>query len=658
MKNMTEPNINFLRIQSKYFPTINDAAKEIINLSSILELPKGTEHFLSDIHGEYEAFSHIIRNASGTIKNKIEELFGSSLMKIEKKSLATLIYYPEEMIKKKKEQNVDEVLSDWYKINLYRLVEICRALSSGYTRSKVRKAFPNTFSYILEELLNERYIDKNREGYFDGIVKTIIEIDKAEEFIVTLAKLIQQFVIDRLHIIGDIYDRGKSAEKIFDMLLEYHNIDIQWGNHDMLWMAAAAGSEACMANALRISLRYGNLHTLEEGYGVNLLHLGAFAMETYKDDPCEAFYPKLSSDYEFSEKTIRFIAQMHKAISIIQFKLEGQLIDRYPEFEMNGRKLLDKMDLEKGIIILNDVEYKLNDTYFPTIDSNSPYELSEEEEILVQKLKFSFMNNDKLQAHTRFLFLKGSMYLKFNGNLLFHGCIPTEENGEFSSMKIKGKPYKGKELIEVLEHYVRNGYFKKEGSKEKEFGKAIMWYLWSGTKSPLFGKDQMKTFERYFLENKESHKENRNYYYTYRDNEEYIRKIFTEFNMTFDNSHIINGHVPVKAIKGEKPIKAGGKLFVIDGGLSKAYQEATGIAGYTLIYNSKGLILVAHEPFQSRKIAIEEETDIISTEIIVEKTEKQLLINDTDTGKEIKEQILVLKSLVEAYKKGWIREKS
>jgi fructose-1,6-bisphosphatase-3 len=651
-------NIDFLKIQSKFFPTVNDACKEIINLSSILSLPKGTEHFLSDIHGEYEAFSHIIKNASGTIKNKIEELFGTSIMNVEKKSLATLIYYPQEMIRKNREISKNRDLSDWYKINLYRLVELCRALSSGYTRSKVRKALPKDFSYILEELLNERYIDKNRESYFDGIIKTIIELDKAEEFIITLSKLIQQFAIDRLHIIGDIFDRGKSAEKILDMLLDYHNVDIQWGNHDILWMAAAAGSEVCMANALRISLRYGNLHTLEEGYGINLLHLGAFAMETYKDDPCISFYPKLSSTEEYSDKTIRFIAQMHKAISIIQFKIEGQLIDKYKEFELEERKLLDKIDFDKGTIEILGKRYKLNDTNFPTVNPKMPYKLTEEEEILVSKLKFSFMNNDKLQEHTRFLFLKGSMYLKFNGNLLYHGCIPTEENGEFSEFNINGIAYKGKRLIEVLEEYIRDGFFRKEGTKEKEYGKAIMWYLWNGSKSPLFGKDQMKTFERYFIDNEEIHKENRNYYYTYRDKEEYLRKIFVEFEMDIENSHIINGHVPVKAIKGEKPVKANGKLFVIDGGLSRAYQKTTGIAGYTLIYNSKGIILVAHEPFHSTKKAIEEEKDIVSTKIIIEKTEKQLLISDTDTGKEIMEQIKILKHLVEAYKKGWIKEKN
>ncbi len=653
---MKNENIKFLKLQAKHFPTINDASREIINLSSILELPKGTEHFLSDVHGEYEAFSHIIRNASGTIKNKIEEIFGSSLMKVEKKSLATLIYYPEEMIKKKKEQETE--LLDWYKINLYRLVEICRASSSGYTRSKVRKALPSTFSYVLEELLNERYTDRNRETYFDGIVKTIIDIGKADEFIITLAKLIQRFVIDRLHIIGDIYDRGRSAEKIFDMLLEYHTVDIQWGNHDMLWMGAGAGCEACIANALRVSLRYGNLHTLEEGYGINLLNLGTFAMEVYENDECTPFYPRLSDEADYNDKKKKFIAKMHKAIAIIQFKIEGKLIEKHKEFNMDSRKLLDKINHHDGTITINGKSYKLLDSNFPTINPLSPYDLTEDEEELIKKLKFSFMNNEKLQSHIRFLFLKGSMYQNYNGNLLYHGCIPTNEDSEFSSMKIKGKEYKGKKLIEALELLIRDGYFKKEGTKEKEYGKSIMWYLWSGPNSPLFGKDEMKTFERYFLDAPETHKENRNFYYKYRDDSDYIEKIFTEFEMDSQNSHIINGHVPVKTIKGEKPIKANGKLFVIDGGLSKAYQKATGIAGYTLIYNSKGLVLVAHEPFHSTKQAIENENDIISTKVIVEKTEKVLLISDTDTGKEIKEQIEILMSLVEAYKKGWIKEKS
>lgn len=649
-------HLNFLKLQAKHFPTINDASREIINLSSILELPKGTEHFLSDVHGEFEAFSHIIRNGSGTIKNKIEEIFGTSIMKVEKKSLATLIYYPHEMIKKKKLEVLD--LTDWYKISLYRLIKVCKVVSSGYTRSKVRKALPNSFSYIIEELLNERYLDKSREVYFISIVNTIIEIGKADEIIITLAELIRRFIIDKLHIIGDIFDRGDSAEKIFDMLLTHHNVDIQWGNHDMLWMGAAAGSKPCIANALRISLRYGNLHTIEEGYGINLLHLGAFAMETYGDDECIPFLPKLSNKNYFNEKNIRFISKMHKAISIIQFKLEGQIIDEYPEFNLNHRKLLDRIHFDKGVINIEGNDYTLTDNKFPTIDSNNPYKLTVEEEEIIEKLKYSFQNNEKLQSHIRFLFLKGSMYSKSNENLLFHGCIPTEENQDFSSMKIKDNIYKGKKLVEIFELYVRDGYFKKEGSSKKEYGKAIMWYLWSGPNSPLFGKDKMRTFERYFVKETEVHKELRNSYYKYRDIQEYIEKILVEFSLNPNVSHVINGHVPVKAIKGEKPIKAGGKLFVIDGGLSKAYQETTGIAGYTLIFNSKGLILVAHEPFHSTKKAIDEEKDIISTEIIIEKTDKELLIKETDIGIEIKEQIEILKKLLEAYKMGLLKEKN
>lgn len=648
--------LNFYKLQSKFFPTINEASTEIINLSSILELPKGTEHFLSDVHGEDEAFSHVIRNASGAIKNKIEDIFGSSLMNSEKKSLATLIYYPEEMIEKKKEEYTE--LSDWYKITLYRLVEICRASSSGYTRSKVRKALPKTFSYIIEELLNERYRDKNREIYFDGIVKTIIDIGKAEEFIVTLAKLIQRFVIDRLHIIGDIYDRGNGAEKIFDMLLDYHSVDVQWGNHDIVWMGAAAGSRTCIANVLRVSLKYGNLHTIEEGYGINILPLASFAMEVYRDDQCSLFAPKLNFENDFTKKDIRVISQMHKAISIIQFKLEGRLANVYKDFKMENRLVLEKIDITNKTIELDGKVYSLLDTNFPTIDFNNPYELTEEEKEVIKKLKFSFVNNEKLQTHVRFLFSNGSMYLKCNGNLLYHGCIPTDQNGNFDSLSIQGTQYKGKDLVEILETYVRDGYFKKEGSEEKEFGKAIMWYLWSGAKSPLFGKSKMATFESYFIADKAASKELKNYYYDFRDQAPYAEKILEEFGLNPKNSHIINGHVPVKNPKGESPVKANGKLFVIDGGLSKVYQETTGIAGYTLIFNSRGLILTAHQPFHSKRKAIEEENDIISTEIIIEKTDKELLISDTDTGKEIREQILNLKNLVEAYKKGIIKEKN
>lgn len=656
MTNKNSDNkLNFFKLQSKFFPSINEASIEIINLSAILELPKGTEHFLSDIHGEDEAFSHVIKNASGAIKNKIEEIFGKSLMNTEKRSLATLIYYPEEMMEKKISEGAG--LSEWYRITLYRLVEICRESSSGYTRSKVRKALPKTFSYIIEELLNERYKDKNRETYFESIIKTIIDTGKAEEFIVTLAKLIQRFVIDTLHIIGDIYDRGHGAEKIFDILLNYHSVDVQWGNHDIVWMGAASGSEACIANVMRVSLKYGNLHTIEEGYGINILPLASFAMDVYKNDECGRFHPTVSFENDYSEKDIRFISQMHKAIAIIQFKLEGQLIKKYKDFKMENRLILDKIDVENSTVIIDGKTYSLLDNNFPTIDLNNPYELTREEKDVIKKLKFSFINNEKLQKHVSFLFSNGSIFLKLNGNLLYHGCIPTNEDGEFSSVSINGVNYKGKALIEMLEVHVREGYFNKEGSKEKEFGEIIMWYLWSGSNSPLFGKSKMSTFESYFIEDKEACKEEKDYYYKFRYDVPYVEKILREFELDPENSHIINGHIPVKNPEGENPVKANGKLFVIDGGLSKVYQETTGIAGYTLIYSSKGLILTAHQPFHSKAKAIEEESDILSTEIIIEKKERKLLINDTDTGAEIREQIENLKELVEAYKKGIIKEK-
>lgn len=654
--NISEKELTLLKIQAKFFPTINEATTEIINLSAILKLPKGTEHFLSDIHGEDEAFSHVIRNASGTIKNKIDELFGSSILKSEKQSLATLIYYPEEMLEKIKSNQSN--LSDWYKITLYRLVEICRSSSSLYTRSKVRKALPRTFSYIMEELLNERYKDKNRENYFDNIVQTIIDMGKAEEFIIELSKLIQRFVIDRLHIIGDIFDRGKGADKIFDMLLDYHSVDVQWGNHDIVWMGAAAGCEACISNTLRVSLRYGNLRTIEEGYGINLYPLANFAMEVYKDDPCTNFVPKLSPDSALDEKDISLISKMHKAITIIQLKLEGQIIKKWPQFQMEERLLLDKINFDKKSVIIDNKEYLLEDTNFPTLNKNNPNELSVSEKDVIKKLKVSYLNNEKLQKHTKFLFSKGSMYLNSNGNLLYHGCIPVENNGDFSTLTLDKKEYYGKALLEAFERYARKGYFQKEDNKEKDFGKVIMWYLWNGPKSPLYGKDKMATFESYFIKDKKASIENKNPYFDLRMSEEFINKVLEEFDLRPDNSHVINGHVPVENPKGENPVKANGKLIVIDGGFSIPYRKTTGIAGYTLIYNSKGFVLAAHEPFHSKNKAIEEERDIVSSKIIIEKSLEELLIKDTNTGKELTEQILVLKNLVTAYEKGLIKEKN
>lgn len=640
---------NYLRLLAKQYPTIAEASTEIINLEAILNLPKGTEHFLSDIHGEYEPFIHVLRNGSGVVKRKIEDIFGNSLMESEKKSLATLVYYPEQKLEivLKEEKNID----DWYKITLYRLIELCRFVSSKYTRSKVRKALPKDFSYVIEELLHEQVNEIDKQKYYDKIITTIIEINRANEFIIALSKLIQRLVIDRLHILGDIYDRGPRPDIILDTLIDYHSVDIQWGNHDILWMGAAAGSRVCMANVLRISARYSNLDIIEDIYGINMLPLATFALKYYKDDPCKNFIPK---EYD-NNVEIELIAKMHKAITIIQFKLEYEVISRNPEFNMEHRLLLNKIDFEKGAIKIKDKLYNLNDKSFPTIDRNNPFKLTRDEEMLIEKIESSFLNSEKLQRHAAFLFEKGTIYLKYNDSLLFHGCIPLNSDKSFASMKIQGKYYKGKDLLDKFEILVREGYFSKRDTKEKEYGMDIMWYLWTGSKSSLFGKEEMTTFERYFIDDKNTHIEHKNAYYKWRDEEEVCNNILREFGIESKEGRIINGHVPVKNKNGESPIKANGKLIVIDGGFSKAYRSHTGIAGYTLIYNSYGLQLVAHEPFDSTEEAIVKEKDILSTTLVVEKKLERKRVVDTDIGLDLKNQIKDLKMLLTAYRKGLIK---
>ncbi|SHF11236.1 fructose-1,6-bisphosphatase [Clostridium fallax] len=650
-----EGQLRYLTLLSYQYPNIAAASTEIINLQAILNLPKGTEHFLTDIHGEYRPFIHVLKNASGVIKRKIEKVFGNSISAKDKKSLATLIYYPEQKIELilKEEENID----DWYKINLFRLIELCRDVSSKYTRSKVRKALPKDFEYIIEELLHEKPSEVDKKEYYNEIINTIISIDRAKDFITALSNLIQRLVIDRLHILGDIYDRGPGAHIILDYLSDYHSVDFQWGNHDIVWMGAAAGSEVCIANVLRISARYANLDTVEDGYGINMLPLATFALDFYKNDPCNSFKPKLSDGDNYSVKEIQLISKMHKAIAIIQFKLEGQLIKRRREFNLNNRLMLDKIDYSKGTISLDGKEYELNDKNFPTINPKSPYDLTKEEQDLIYKLKSSFVNSDKLQKHIRFLYAKGSMYLRFNGNLLFHGSIPITETGNFKEVEIKGHKYKGKALLDELDRIARVGYFSKRNSKEKEYGEDMLWYLWLSPNSPLFGKDKMTTFERYFINDKRTHKENKTLYYKLTESEEICNKIIKEFGLNVEESHIINGHVPVESKKGESPIKANGKLLIIDGGFSRAYQGKTGIGGYTLIYNSMGLQLVSHEPFKTIEDAVLEETDILSSTVILERQSERKTVGDTDVGKSLKLQIDELKKLLIAYRKGLINEK-
>lgn len=645
--------VEYLKLLAKQYPSIAAASTEIINLEAILNLPKGTEHFLTDLHGEYEPFVHVLKNGSGVIKIKIQDMFGRSLTESEQRSLATLVYYPEQKLDVilREEKNIN----DWYRITLYRLIKLCRYVASKYTRSKVRKALPKDFAYIIEELLHEQAKYEDKEQYYEGIINTIIQIGRAKEFIVAICKLIQRLVIDRLHILGDIFDRGPRPDIILDTLMEYHSVDIQWGNHDMLWMGAAAGCTGCMANVLRFSARYSNLDIIEDIYGINLLPLATYALKHYKDDPCVEFMPKIKEDV-CNNHEVELVSKMHKAITMIQFKIEYQIINRHPEFEMENRFLLDKINYERGTININGEEYKLKDSYFPTIDIKDPFKLTEEENILIEKLSTSFMNSEKLQKHVTFLFSKGSMYLKYNSNLLFHGCIPFNKDKTFKSMILNGKSYKGKALLEKFDALAREGYFNTKGVKEKEYAMDIMWYLCNGASSSLFGKDGMATFERYFIEDESTHREKKNPYYKFRDDEDMCNKIFEEFGLDKNTARIINGHVPVRRKHGESPIKANGKLLVIDGGFSKAYRGKTGIAGYTLINNSYGLRLVAHEPFESIESAILEEKDIFSTEIIVDKEAVRKRVGDTDVGKELKMQIAKLKLLLIAYSKGLINE--
>jgi len=651
-------DLKYLNLLSKQYPNINSASSEIINLKAILNLPKGTEHFLSDIHGEYESFSHVLRNASGVIKNHISYIFGTSLRDSEKKELATLIYYPERKLEliTNKEENKGE-LRDWYKITLHRLIEICKVISSKYTRSKVRKALPKEFSYIIEELLHEDGTGADKELYYNEIIETIINLDQADRFIIAISNLIHRLAIDRLHVIGDIYDRGPDASKIMDILSNYHSLDIQWGNHDVAWMGAAAGSQALICNVIRIQARYLNLDTIEEDYGINLIPLATFAMDKYAADPCEGFIPKTSLNDIINEKDINIIAKMHKAIAIMQFKLEAQIIKRRPEFHMEDRLLLDKINFGTGKITIDGNEYEMNDINFPTVDPKDPFKLSAEEEKVMEKIKSSFVNSEKLQEHIRMLYSKGSIYLIFNSNLLFHGCIPMNEDGSLKEVVFRGAKLSGREYFDAIERAAREAYFNKAHTEEKRSCMDIMWYLWCGEDSPLFGKKKMTTFERYFIDDKITHKEENNPYFKLRDDENTCKTIFESFGLDFERSHIINGHVPVKASKGESPIKANGRLFDIDGGFAKAYQKVTGIAGYTLIYNSHGLVLVSHEAFESTEKAIEEETDILSSRVALQYSHNRIRVEDTDIGTELKKSIEELQELLKAYERGLIKEK-
>lgn len=653
-----EHDLRYLSLLATRFPTAAKAGTEIINLEAILNLPKGTEHFLTDIHGEYEAFQHVLKNASGTVKRKVNEIFGATLRDNDKKELCTLIYYPRETLRLVHKHEGD--IEDWYEIMLNRLVKVCQNVSSKYTRSKVNKALPPDFSYIIQELLHEPESDPNKAAYVNQIISTIITTDCADSFIIALCDLIQRLVIDSLHIVGDIYDRGPGAHIIMDTLCDYHSVDIQWGNHDLLWMGAMAGNDACMANVLRISLRYANLETLEKGYGINLLPLATMAMETYTQDDLSVFMPKTKNTTRFySAKEQRIIAQMHKAIAVIQWKLEGEIIDRHPKFKMASRKLLHKIDFAAGTVEIDGKNYPLIDSVFPTIDPDDPYRLTDEEKSIVDYLHALFVDNEKLTKHIYFLLTHGSFYLARNNNLMYHASIPMNEDGSFKRVEVMDEYFSGRALLDRLDRLVqvacRGG--DDESDEEREYAVDYMWYLWCGPDSPSFDKAKMATFERYLLTDKEARHEAKGNYYRLQDNEEICDRILTEFGLPTTGSHIINGHVPVKTIKGEVPVKAGGKLLVIDGGFSRAYQNETGIAGYTLVFHSRGLQLVQHQPFESQQKAIEEGQDIISNTVLQEFNSNRLMVRDTDKGKELALQVKDLKNLLRAYRLGLIRER-
>ena len=646
--------LRYLRLLSKQYPTIQATSTAIINLTAQLDLPKGTEHFVSDVHGEYEALRHVLKNGSGSIRRRIDEIFGGTLSEKERRNLATLIYYPRQKLPLILQTVEDE--KEWYRAVLYRLIKVARSVSSKYPRTSVEAFLPEPFAAIIEELLHEQEAIQDRAGYYQSIIGTIIATGSAPDFIAALAELIQRLAVARLHVIGDIYDRGPAADRIMDMLMDHHSVDIQWGNHDILWMGAAAGSQACLANVIRVCLRYANLQILEHGYAISLLPLASFAMDTYAGDACEQFTPKPSGDEDFTDEELLLMAQMHKAVTIIQLKLEGQLIQRQPHFQMEDRLLLDKINHANGTIQIGDRIYPLLDTHFPTLDPARPYELTAREKSVVEKLALSFTNSRRLQQHVRFLFSKGSIYLVYNGNLLYHGCIPISHDGTFQSFEVDVKAVSARASMDRSDRLARQGYFSTPGGPQKQNGMDLMWYLWSGAQSPLFGKQKIATFERYFIADPVTHREPRNPYYDLRDREDIARMILEDFGLDPDGGHIINGHVPVKVRKGESPVKAGGKLIVIDGGFSKAYQAQTGIAGYTLVSNSYGLLLAAHQPFESAQKAIEEEVDIDSSTEILERDTVRIRVKDTDLGRQIQERIQELSALLNAYRTGLIKE--
>ena len=642
-------DLAYLKLLAKEYPSLKAASSEIINLIAICGLPKGTEYFFSDLHGEYEAFIYLLRSASGIIREKIRATYGYIIPEEEQMELANLIYYPDRNLNKIIQQG--RGTEDWQRITVNRLVQICKEVSSKYTRSKVRKKMPREFGYVIDELLHVDYNDENKRVYYEEIIRSIIDTGIADKFIVALCELIQNLAIDSLHIIGDIFDRGPRADIIMNELMHFHDVDIQWGNHDISWMGAATGNPACVCNVLRIAISYNSFDVLEDGYGINLRPLSMFASKVYRDDPCSQFPPKILDENIYDAVDPGLAAKMHKAIAVIQFKVEGQIIKRHPGYKMDDRILLEAVDYSRGVVTIEGTEYPMLDTMFPTIDPKHPLRLTKEEDELLHTLIMSFRHSGLLHKHIRFLYTNGALYQCHNGNLLYHGCIPMRPDGSFEGMICNGEELTGRALMDYIGEQIHKAYFLSEDDPEKNGARDFMWYLWCGAKSPVFGKDKMTTFEHYFVADKATHRERLNPYYKLSQQEDVCDRILQEFGLYGEGSHIINGHVPVKIKDGEMPVKANGKLFVIDGGLSKAYQKYTGIAGYTLIYNSHHLALAEHKPFNPEQ----ENTPRVA---IVEKMKNRIMVSDTDKGKELMAQIEDLKELSAAYRRGDIKEQA
>lgn len=650
-------DLKYLSLLSREYPSIQAVTTEITNLSAICCLPKGTEHFMSDLHGEHEAFLHIMNNCSGVIREKIDVAFSNALTIHEKNELAALIYYPEKMIERMLSSDID--INDWYSVALMRMVEVCHAVTHKYTRSKVRKALPPDFAYIIDELLHAHYPDADRLDYYQKIIASIINLNRAGAFIVALADLIKCMAVDKLHIVGDIFDRGPRADVILDRLMRQHSVDIEWGNHDVLWMGAAAGSEVCIATVIKNCLQYDNLDMLENSYGISLLPLAVFASEHYMNSTAEQFTPRVEPRRGYKPEDGELYARMHKAICIIMFKLEGQLIERNPQFNMSDRNMLKRIRFDTGDIEIDGSVYKLLDYDFPTVDRDNPCALSESETMLIRQLKHAFMNSEKLQRHVRYLYSVGSLYKVYNDNLMYHGCVPATKDGEFMEFEYDGIRYSGRELFDFSERMARHAYYAPYDSQEGVRGRDYMWYLWCGRNSPLFGRDHIATFERALIADKTVWAEPKNAYYTFYNDEGFCSRILEAFGITAQFSHIVNGHIPVKAKEGEDPRRANGKLIVIDGGFCKAYQKTTGIAGYTMFFSSHGLRISAHEPFDLSQVEGNDilKTDIRSRRVIVDNAPHRILVSQTDIGRELLERIEILKLLLEAYRNGDLQER-